>query len=329
VSLRYCHTPCPVYINGTSDYYPFGMLMETRSFTSGEYRFGFNGKEKDDEIKGAGNAVDFGARIYVGRLGKWLSVDPWQNQYSGMGAYASMLNSPIQAYDPNGEWVKIITTKYYGEIDNLKVKKWHNVFKKTSLIEKNIIIGKVRFFDSDPNKFSPEQKNQITSNYTFQIEQAFSNKIFKSKNKPDIRTNVFFEGDPEFIENLDELNGNEELIIIGNLLTDKSGSNGISDIFNRSLMGVSYNSALRKVNLGTFSHEFGHQRSKYGIKELFFQTFVNPLKKYPEDAGYFDHIQGGIYDTDPVESNYENAASIGKESKGVNLRKLRRELSKN
>jgi RHS repeat-associated protein len=55
---------------------PFGMQMETRSFTSGEYRFGFNGKEKDDEIKGAGNAVDFGARIYDGRLGRWLNVDP-------------------------------------------------------------------------------------------------------------------------------------------------------------------------------------------------------------------------------------------------------------
>jgi RHS repeat-associated protein len=40
------------------------------------YRFTFNGMEKDDEVKGVGNSLDFGARIYDSRLGRWLSVDP-------------------------------------------------------------------------------------------------------------------------------------------------------------------------------------------------------------------------------------------------------------
>ncbi|MCB0502761.1 MAG: hypothetical protein KDD32_08750 [Bacteroidetes bacterium] len=40
------------------DYYPFGMVMPTRSFTSnnGGYRFAFNGMEKDDEVSGEGNS---------------------------------------------------------------------------------------------------------------------------------------------------------------------------------------------------------------------------------------------------------------------------------
>ena len=29
-----------------------------------QYSYGFNGKEKDDEVKGGGNSVDFGSRIY-------------------------------------------------------------------------------------------------------------------------------------------------------------------------------------------------------------------------------------------------------------------------
>jgi hypothetical protein len=39
-----------------TDYYPFGMTMPGRSFNSGDYRYGFNGQEKDDEIAGIGNS---------------------------------------------------------------------------------------------------------------------------------------------------------------------------------------------------------------------------------------------------------------------------------
>ncbi|MFC2131101.1 hypothetical protein ACFLSQ_06670 [Bacteroidota bacterium] len=32
-----------------------------RYWQSGDYRYGFNSMEKDDEIKGTGNSLDFGA----------------------------------------------------------------------------------------------------------------------------------------------------------------------------------------------------------------------------------------------------------------------------
>ncbi len=38
--------------------------MPRRTLTSPDYRYGFNGMEKDDELKGNGNSYDFGARIY-------------------------------------------------------------------------------------------------------------------------------------------------------------------------------------------------------------------------------------------------------------------------
>ncbi len=50
-------------------YYPFGMVMPNRNGSSDSYRYGFNGMEKDDEIKGNGNSYDFGARIYDPRVG--------------------------------------------------------------------------------------------------------------------------------------------------------------------------------------------------------------------------------------------------------------------
>ncbi len=59
-----------------NDYYPFGMLMPGRSFSSPVYRYGFNGKEKTDEINGDGAVYDYGFRIYDSRLSRFLSVDP-------------------------------------------------------------------------------------------------------------------------------------------------------------------------------------------------------------------------------------------------------------
>jgi hypothetical protein len=35
-------------VASASDYYPFGLQMDGRTFSSADYRYGFNGKEKDE-----------------------------------------------------------------------------------------------------------------------------------------------------------------------------------------------------------------------------------------------------------------------------------------
>lgn len=72
----------------------------------GCHRFGFNGKENDNEVKGTGNSVDFGARIYDSRLGRWLSVDPYGEKYPDNSKYTFALNNPIDNVDTGGEWVR-------------------------------------------------------------------------------------------------------------------------------------------------------------------------------------------------------------------------------
>ena len=47
-----------------TDYYAFGMQMPGRSFNSNSTHYGFNGKEKDDEVNGRSNHYDYGFRIY-------------------------------------------------------------------------------------------------------------------------------------------------------------------------------------------------------------------------------------------------------------------------
>jgi RHS repeat-associated protein len=84
------------------DYYPFGMLQPGRVFNTSGYRYGFNGKENDNEVKGEGSQQDYGMRFYDPRLGKFLSVDPLTKDYPSWSPYPFAMNSPISGVDLDG-----------------------------------------------------------------------------------------------------------------------------------------------------------------------------------------------------------------------------------
>ncbi len=82
---------------------PGGMLMPGRVFSSASgYRYGFNGKEMDNEVSGDGNQYDYGFRIYNPRLGRFLSEDPLTKKYPMLTPYQFASNTPIQAIDLDG-----------------------------------------------------------------------------------------------------------------------------------------------------------------------------------------------------------------------------------
>lgn len=83
---------------------------QSRKFHTGfveTYRYGFNGKENDDEVKGGGNSVDFGDRIYDSRLGNWLSVDPLFAKYPAFSPYCFAADNPILFVDKDGREIWI------------------------------------------------------------------------------------------------------------------------------------------------------------------------------------------------------------------------------
>ena len=85
-----------------SNYYPFGMAQPGRNLNSADYKFGYNGKEKDDEIKGSGNSYDYGFRMYDPRVAKFLSIDPLAAEYPWYTPFQFAGNTPIQAIDLDG-----------------------------------------------------------------------------------------------------------------------------------------------------------------------------------------------------------------------------------
>jgi RHS repeat-associated protein len=98
---------CGVCLQNTYDYSPFGVSLDGRTMESNFYRLGFNGMEKDDEVKGKGNSYDFGARINDPRVGRWLSIDPAFQKYPSFSNYSIMMNNCITNIDSEGKIVKL------------------------------------------------------------------------------------------------------------------------------------------------------------------------------------------------------------------------------
>jgi RHS repeat-associated protein len=88
-----------------SDYYPFGMQMPGREFSLEEYRYGYQGSEKDNELAGEGNMYTTHFRALDTRIGRWLSVDPKVSELPWQSSYCSMDNNPLFYNDPVGDKV--------------------------------------------------------------------------------------------------------------------------------------------------------------------------------------------------------------------------------
>ncbi|MFT3703002.1 MAG: RHS repeat-associated core domain-containing protein [Agriterribacter sp.] len=95
-------------VNSTNDYFPGGMQMPDRKFNFDMYRYGFNGKEKDDKMGVV--QYDYGFRIYDPRLVRFKSVDPLMKSFPQLTPYQFASNSPIANVDLDGRESEYYTT---------------------------------------------------------------------------------------------------------------------------------------------------------------------------------------------------------------------------
>ncbi len=91
----------------TLTYEPQTVLVKVCNEAGDRYRFGFNGMHKDNEIAGIGNSLDFTARVYQSRVGRFLSLDPLFKKFPSESNYSFAGNNPIFNIDKDG---KIKTT---------------------------------------------------------------------------------------------------------------------------------------------------------------------------------------------------------------------------
>ena len=91
-----------------SDYYPFGMTEPGRSWNAGDYRFGYTGHEKEEDLASGVYTTEY--RLLDTRLGRWLCVDPLYMKYPGMSSYNYCGGNPLVLVDNDG---REIVLKHY------------------------------------------------------------------------------------------------------------------------------------------------------------------------------------------------------------------------
>jgi RHS repeat-associated protein len=82
------------------------MQMPGRNASTEDYRYGYQGSEKDREVSGEGNSYSTFYRQLDPRLGRWKSIDPKSSEQPGLSPFCSMNNNPILMNDPMGDIIK-------------------------------------------------------------------------------------------------------------------------------------------------------------------------------------------------------------------------------
>ena len=77
-------------------------------YSIGEYRYGFQGEEVDDEVKGEGNSVNYKYRMHDPRVGRFFAVDPLTDLYPHNSPYAFSENRVIDGVELEGLEVFVI-----------------------------------------------------------------------------------------------------------------------------------------------------------------------------------------------------------------------------
>ena len=87
------------------------------------YRYGLQGQEMDNEVKGTGNSINYKYRMHDPRAGRFFAVDPLSYKFAMLTPYKFAYNSTIQLIDMEGlqgtraplpssnTWVRAATSK--------------------------------------------------------------------------------------------------------------------------------------------------------------------------------------------------------------------------
>jgi len=248
------------------------MEQQDRSAASGTTRFGYNGKLKDNDVKGEGNSYDYGDRFYDPRVGRFLSMDPFSSKFPSWSSFSSFGDNPIKNIEIDG--------KYFVDANGNKI--------DVTIIDGKFELGKnstpdlreiTNYINESKSKTAAEEFEKLANNDTKihfnMIKEPVENKPVKlaGLHRPhDANGKMLdwdsqkggFNGEPEYIRDMDcNITGYKEATISifkGNI-TDKVAV-AKSIYFKIDLL------VKTDVMVGTFTHEGDHDTNIDAIKAI-------------------------------------------------------------
>ena len=233
---------------GSVTYVPGITVVTACNKTSDFYRYGFNGKLKDNEWAGIGNHVDYGERGLDTRVPHWFTPDKLYGRHPSVSPYAYVRDNPIIQYDPDGK------TDYSATVSQAKNGR---EITKTVTVEVNYGILNISGNDLyNSASVSGEGYHVKTFSGSFTSKDAKGNKVTVN-----VATNVHY----HLINNINELKKGENIMLIvdkiPSLSTDKAKGEKIGRAqFEGTAMAIPYSHINDRP---TIEHEQGHNFGFY------------------------------------------------------------------
>lgn len=134
-----------------TEYFPFGLAIPR---IAGTNKYLYNGKEKQPET----NWLDYGARMYLPEIGRFMTTDKYSEKYYGLSSYQYTANNPVNLVDINGDSISVNFVKGGGK-------------NGKDLYQINVI-GKV--VDNTSKGLTSKRLNKISQQISKQIQKSFS-----------------------------------------------------------------------------------------------------------------------------------------------------------
>jgi hypothetical protein len=231
------------------------------------YRYGFNGQEKDDEVAGNGNSYTAEFWQYDSRLGRRWNVDPKPVAWESV--YAVNRNNPIWYSDPKGDFA-IVDDAVVGFFKGLFGKRGSdgkfseggtsrigNAFRRAGRDATNSAKIWGGLFASDKEKSFGGRVLEVVSRFTWQLPQTIGGLLYN-------------QGASMF--------GNVSGVEYFHGATAVKGAGiGGGAVTLGSYISLSHTTLDKEANVGigpgsyTFMHEYGHylQSQRNGVSYLF------------------------------------------------------------
>jgi len=291
----------------------FGSAINSRAWTdeSRGYRFGFNGMEKDDEVKGAGNSYDFGARIYDSRLGRWLALDPLMADYSDLCPYNFAGNSPILFLDIDG---RKFVNPYHSKVSELELKKIKAQEAYDEFVKSNPNLSEKKLRKSEAAKHLSSVQNELEVNTnkaqkvddfinTLKLSNVeeynyFENLKDGNNNEIKIIVNIEDEQGPQTTDGKNRINASTEI-------TPTLSSDGVYGVVDNTISITLYE-ATNVITHGSIGTQtYGSFANELGDIKYFFT-------KVKDDESYKKWVDSGSEDSKEYDSS-DGAGSYSNE----------------
>ena len=160
-----------VPIRNTADYSPFGVQLDGRTVSGDFYRRGFNGMEKDDEVKGGGNSYTAEFWQYDSRAARRWNLDPVFKDHES--PYACFANNPIAFVDKYGADTSFADNKTKEQFDKV----YDNLKTSIEINIAKIDLLKMETANSKNSVYNSKVENDILSieNETLKLTELKSN----------------------------------------------------------------------------------------------------------------------------------------------------------